>query len=344
MGRVWRLAVNGDDLLHTRFACSPSFELESLLRKLSGASRHRLPPAWTSRLAPVYQRLRRTTELDAALALQPPTFGVDFTVPVPLGLEQTWERDLAAIRATPLPHARAEIRRALQIRPARTERVAAILRAPDVVQRVAGALDQAWRELLAEDWPRLRAICEHDIMHRAGQLGRSGWAAALDRLHPKVRWRDGAIEILRTSNHRSVASDGRGLLLMPSIFVWPGLAAHVDQPWARALTYPARGISALWETPVPRAADALGELIGRSRARLLTALTEPASTTQLAHRFGFSVGAVGDHLAALRRAGLLDTARSGRSVLYRRTPLGDALAASPDNAPEDAPSNASAGA
>ncbi|WP_242432065.1 helix-turn-helix domain-containing protein [Streptomyces avermitilis] len=65
--------------------------------------------------------------------------------------------------------------------------------------------------------------------------------------------------------------------------------------------------------------------MGRSRARLLAALETPASTTQLAKSLDMAVGAVGDHLTVLRRAGLLRRARSGRSVLYHRTALGDSL-------------------
>ena len=49
---------------------------------------------------------------------------------------------------------------------------------------------------------------------------------------------------------------------------------------------------------------------------------EPASSSQLVRSLGFAVGAVGDQPGILRRAGLVDRARAGRSVLYRRAPAG----------------------
>ena len=65
--------------------------------------------------------------------------------------------------------------------------------------------------------------------------------------------------------------------------------------------------------------------LARLRPRFAPLRADPASTSQLARAFGMATGAVGDHLAVLHRARLVERARSGRSVLYRRTPLGDAL-------------------
>jgi len=322
-----RFEAGADDLLRSRFAISPLFELDHLLRGLSGISPHRLPTAWCARLMPVFKRLRAETDLDAVLALQSRRHGPDFAAPPPRGLAQTIEDDLTALRATSLRDARREIAHCLAVRPPTDQRPLAILRRADVVDRIARALEVSWHELLAADWPQLRAICERDVVHRAGQLSRGGWVAALQDLHPKLRWRGGAIEILWQPPHQSVSLGGRGLLLVPSVFVWPQIAACVDEPWPATVIYPAQGIAALWEESASSDAGALGSLLGHSRGRILAELAQPASTTQLARSLGLAVGAVGDHLTVLLGTGLLAKARAGRSVLYRRTPLGDALVA-----------------
>jgi DNA-binding transcriptional ArsR family regulator len=313
---VLRFEVTPSDLANTRFAVSPLFELTCLLRTLSGRSSAGLLPApWRADLRPAFGRLRRDTALDAVLALQQPGRGAQFIVPPPTSLAQTVDEDLAAVRATPLAIARREFARyGLPVAGSR-----------GVVLDIAAALEAAWHELVAPHWPQLRAICERDVVHRAGELGRGGWAAALDGLHPAVRWRADGIEIARMRGG-SVPVGGTGLTLVPSVFVWPRIAAHYEDPWPKAIVYPARGSAALLEPARHRPPEALAALLGRTRAALLAALAEPASTTQLARGNGVTVGAVGDHLAVLLNAGLVDRARHGRSVLYRRTPLGDALA------------------
>jgi DNA-binding transcriptional ArsR family regulator len=324
---MFRFRTSAADLVNSRFAISPLLELNQLLRKLSGRD-GTLPKEWSARLRPAFKRLRAETELSAAIALQSPHRGAAFVAPPPQNLAQTIEQDLAAVRSTPLAQARKEIADGLEAQPTTDPDVLAVLHSPRVVDRLAAAMETAWHTLLAADWLQLRAMCERDIVHRAGLLSRAGWAAAIDGLDRRLRWRDDAIEIdWRSRNNQTVDLGGAGLLLVPSVFIWPNVAAYSDPPWPRALIYPARGIGGLWEAAPAADPGALADLIGRSRARLLTALASPASTTQLARSLGLAPGAVGDHLAVLLRAGLVHRARSGRSVLYQRTPLGDTLAA-----------------
>lgn len=165
-----------------------------LLRSLIGQDRP-LPRAWATRLMPAFERLRRESELNAALALHTPQSGPNFVAPPPRGLSQTWADDLAIIRATPLEAARHEIATNATGPSARDPRVRAVLDSTDAVSRIAEAMDQAWHELLAPDWPQLRAICERDVVHRVGVIGEHGWVTTIESLHPSIAWQAGGIEI-----------------------------------------------------------------------------------------------------------------------------------------------------
>lgn len=322
-----RFEVAADDLARSRFAISPGFELCCLLRALAYGESP-LPPAWSARLRSAFERLRRTTALDAALALNVPGGGADFTAPPPSGPAQTWAQDLAAIRATPAAVARREITALTAARPVRDPRVRVVLDAEDAVTQLADALDRAWHDLLAPYWPRVRAVCERDVQHRLAVIGAHGWAATVGGLRPGSTWRRGGLELSNASRGlQTVRLRDEGLLLIPSVFVGPLGASHQNEPWPKTVVYPARGTAVLLHPGSEAPPQALAALVGRSRALLLLELATPASTTQLAHSLDLAPGAVGDHLTVLRRAGLLDRARTGRSVLYRRTPLGDALAA-----------------
>jgi hypothetical protein len=218
---------------------------------------------------------------------------------------------------------------ALRRQPHVDPRVRRIMTSDQAACYAADVLAVAWQALLEPEWDTLRAILERDVVYRAGQLVSKGWAAALADLHPNLRWSQGRIELTHWREDEEAELGGRGLLFVPSVFVWPGMALGLDPPASPVLVYPARGVAALWERPDRTGSgSALDRLLGPSRAVILLALEEPASTTQLVATLGQSLGGIGDHLAVLREAGLIARARSGRSVLYRRTPVGDALVAS----------------
>jgi DNA-binding transcriptional ArsR family regulator len=297
------------------------------------STRRRPGPAlepWLARTGGRYRELARAADVEMVLALDGHghSWGVDFLTPVPADVTTTIGDLLDQVRGTPLDQARREIAELRRRNPPPGERVLRLLDSDQVAAYAADVLAAAWEALLRPEWPTLRAILERDVVHRAGQLAASGWAGALADLSPRIRWRGGRIECARLTPDADAGLGGRGLLFIPSVFVWPSVAFSLEPPWPPAVIYPARGVAALWERP-GQAADggALGRLLGRSRAAILLALEDPASTTQLAATLGQSLGGLGGHLTVLRESGLVSGARSGRSVLYRRTPAGDALAA-----------------
>jgi DNA-binding transcriptional ArsR family regulator len=91
------------------------------------------------------------------------------------------------------------------------------------------------------------------------------------------------------------------------------------------LTYRARGTARLWSAAPAPAQRALVDLLGATRASLLSALDEPQSTLRLSRSLALAPATVSYHLGILHRASLVQKRPRGQSVLYERTALGDAL-------------------
>lgn len=318
------IEVTPQDLVASRFAISPLVETMHAQWVLAGRAQAGVHGTWAGRWRTTYQKLvREHPALRAAAAISGNTgsANVDFVAPPPTAVDVSFEAELAAMRTTPLEQAHGEITRVLATRPPATAWVRELLLGPHVVEQLADAYEALWTEILSHDWPRFRAILQRDVAQRAGRLAAYGWAAALDDLSPHVHWRRGGrIEVGLRSVSGPLRLGDRGLLFLPSAFM-SSIAVYVEEAWPYAMIYPARGTAA-----APPAPDAdLSLLIGRSRARILAELAEPATTTQLAALLRQSVGTTGGHVAALRRTGLITGTRIGRGVLYARTPLGDAL-------------------
>lgn len=199
-----------------------------------------------------------------------------------------------------------------------------------LADRVAAVLAEGWERFVAPDWAHRRAVLERDIMYRAGLLAAYGWKHAVETMKNRSVW--GGENAIRFSNQdlpdRYI--DTEGLIFVPRTTT--GGWWTCERPPRYALVYPARGIAA---PAAASRADALATLLGHGRARVARQLARPATSTQLAHTLGLSLGTVSAHLAVLREAGVVTRTRAGRSVVYRLTERGVRLVALLDDEPTE---------
>jgi DNA-binding transcriptional ArsR family regulator len=318
------LRFGPEDLLRCRFALSPLWETMNAIRTLADPRRHGYHLPWLRQVQPQLPGL----ELAPLLAVQPQRgYTPDFLTPPPQSPLVTIDQELDRVRSTPAGEVALELRRTAAEReggPPATLR--ALLANPAAApERLAELLERCWRVLLAPHWERIRDLLDGDITFRARRLADGGLERLFADLDPSIGFHGDTLEVGgRGQGQRDLA--GEGLVLMPSAFSWPGVVLVLDQPWQPTLIYPARGIAGLWHPPAGQPPAPLARLLGRTRAKLLLALAEPASTAVLARRLGQSPGGVSEHLTALRDAGLLTSHRVGHQVIYERTPLGIAVA------------------
>lgn len=311
------------DLAATTFAVSPLQEAAFSLWVWCAPQRQAFHLPWRTAMLDRWGQC--DTELLEALVVPERRWIPDFLTPRPRSPLTEFAAELDQVSATPPDRVRADIRSAYRDVP-----VPLVLRGNPsaVLRRIVDAFAAYWGQCLKPSWPRMHAVLEADVVYRSRQLAVGGAQALFADLDRRVRWDGSALFVDRLRGVWHVIEiDGRGLPLVPSLFC-RGAVTYISPDEPPLITYPARGRATVWETAPPPDVSALVELLGAARARLLGMLGRPASTTELAHRLDVSPSAVSQHLRVLRAAGLLSQARSGRSVLYMRSPLGDELASS----------------
>ncbi|MFF9471954.1 ArsR/SmtB family transcription factor [Streptomyces roseolus] len=197
---------------------------------------------------------------------------------------------------------------------------------PEGWRTLAGAQRAAYEAVLAPVWGLVQDLHRAEFARHAVALAEGGPGAALTALAPGSVLQGGVWTWPAGSGSREVRLGGRGLVLLPT-FHWRGAPLVQDRPGRPVvIAYPAGpGLP-----PVPAEApggsrEPLAGVLGPTRAALLRALPAPRTTTELARALGVSAATVSGHTAALREAGLLTTARTGRSVHHARTAVAELL-------------------
>ncbi|MFC5850995.1 winged helix-turn-helix domain-containing protein [Streptomyces chlorus] len=179
---------------------------------------------------------------------------------------------------------------------------------------------------IAPYWPRIRALVEADRAVRARSLLDGGADGLLHSMRPTLRWNPPVLEA-DYPVERDVHLDGRGLLLIPSVFCWRTPVALIDPTLDPTLVYPVSRGAEWWTVArTGQAADrALARVLGPGRALTLHMVEEGCTTGELARRTGLAAPTASRNATALREAGLIASLRTANTVTHVLTPLGAAL-------------------
>ncbi|MGW7051171.1 ArsR/SmtB family transcription factor [Streptomyces sp. NPDC054887] len=323
-----RIHFTAEDLARTRVASTIGAAAETYY-SLEMLCRRSLPLPFQRWRATVADRLGEDTGPLTALI---PARGPGLDLLALAGDSPDIDHAVEALLRAP----RARVRRELDpvaVRPAHRSWARAVADGDaDARGLLAAGLAACHRVAVAPYWAASRSQLDVVRAQYARTFLEGGIDALLASLSPQlVRWRPPVLEV-RYPRPVEVHLGGRGLILAPTLFSWrqfsllydPYDDASVPRLTVPAVTDPATG-AALWQPRGSAADDALGVLLGRTRAAALREAADGCSTTELAARLGVSPAAVSQHTKALRDARLITTSRRGGSVLHMATVLGREL-------------------
>lgn len=323
-----RIDFTPADLARLRFAHSPMAEVVASSRVLSQQAAFGAYSSWRARVR--RQLPRAGLETFEAAVSGPTGYVPDFLTPVPATGRPSLADELQVVAATPADRVAREIAAAWAGHQAPPQIARFGTDPAGGLSDLVGQIRSYFALAVAPLWPRLRAVAQGEITHRALAAAERGPRALLADLHPLLDW-DGAELQLAYPKNGQWALDGHPLALLPTGFAGQKVYSMPASPTGRALWYAPQGYARLWDQPPPPGpARALAALLGPTRAAVLTLLAVPCSTGEVAAALDLAPATASHHLTTLRDAGLVAGERAGRRLRYLRTSLGEQLSAGPD--------------
>ena len=324
------IPLTSEDLTKVRLSPSPLWETVTSFGVLLHHGRDTVHTPWAVRA----RRVLPGTDLSALVAAMCNERACpDFLSPPPDASAATFEEELERLRATPPEVVFEEVEALVRIEkesfdlaPEKEQMLQTYLKDPEgSLKKLIEALRRYHELAISPYWPRMREHLEGDTIKRGQALAIGGVETLLSGLGPKAHYREGTIE-LEKPYEMVVDPAGRGITLVPCVFVWPRVEVLIQPGYRPTLAYGPRGVANLWTSSPPPNGTALEAALGDSRASVLKSLHPlPATTTELSRRLNLAPAAVSAHLSRLKTAGLVEPHRSGRKVFYRLSYAGESL-------------------
>jgi DNA-binding transcriptional ArsR family regulator len=326
------IPLSTEDLTKVRLAPSPLWETVTSFAMLVHRGRDTVHAPWAVRA----RRVLPGTDLSplvAAMCLE--KHCPDFMSPPPEASAASFDEELECLRATPPDTVFEEFEALVRVEeeqfgplpPEKGRLLGTFLGDPEgSLKRLVDALGRYHDLAVSPHWPRIREHVEADTLRRGQALALGGVEALLSGLHPKAGYAEGVLT-LDKAYEAVVETAGRGITLVPCVFVWPKVDVLIQPGYRPTLAYPPRGAANLWVSSSRGSnGTALGAALGDSRASVLKGLLPaPTTTTELSRQLGLAPAAVSAHLSRLKVAGLVEPHRSGRKVYYRLSFAGESL-------------------
>jgi hypothetical protein len=312
--------------VNLRFAFSPLLETATAYHLLRHPFRPGIYDAWAEEV----QRALYGVELPFMDAVILPRYYVaDFLTLPPPAPRTDFEAELANMLATPAEFVQDNIRYAIEVGGESEARDYFLAYPSEALHCLVDELRLFWQRAIAHYWSRMLSVLENDVLYRARMLAIEGAESVINHLHPIAHYEPGVVKL--DKQHRSkysleFHSDSTTLALVPSAFITSSLRWQVYPVSQPMLNYPMRG-GGLWYSAPPQTNEALEITLGEGRARVFIALRDAASTGELARQLHLTAGAVSQHLGLLKRAGLIESHRSGHHVFHRLSERGEKLIA-----------------
>ncbi|GAA3447047.1 ArsR/SmtB family transcription factor [Planomonospora venezuelensis] len=318
-----RIHFTADDVARVRVAptLGPMAETLFSLHALRGRTEEAMFGAWRRRVRGGLDS--RSAVLAAITPARKPAFDMVFLAGP--------SRDLAESAETFLASPRQAVRAELDFYAGQHSRVPAALAGLvdtlAVRREVLSTVDAYHRAAIGPHWTGIRAHLDAERARRGAILLDRGIDGLLSGLHPKIRWTPPTLHVdCGDRFDADFTLDGRGLLLVSSFFLRaPSVMYDPRNPADCIVIYPAAlGVdhaAGIWTAGT--STQALANLLGRTRASVLTAIADGVTTTgALARSLDVSSAAISQHTTVLREAGLITTRRHHNNVLHNPTRTG----------------------